>query len=79
MTVTIRYFAVLRDRRGLSVETVETQAATVGDLKRDLITRHRLGLAEALIRTAVAHAFVEDDTALTDGMEVVLIPPVAGG
>lgn len=77
--VTVRYFAVLRERRGLSEETVETTASTLGELLTDLIAAHRLGLPPSLIRVAVGTDFAETDQELVDGMQLVLIPPVAGG
>ena len=79
MKVTVRYFAVLRDRRGLGLETVETGARTAGELTASLIRAHSLGLPPALIRTAVSGAFVPDDHLLQEGDTVALIPPVAGG
>ena len=78
-TVKIRYFAVLRERRGLSVEMLTTQCRTVGELVESLIAEHRLGLPLALIRVAIANEFVDASDQLDDGCELVLIPPVAGG
>jgi molybdopterin synthase sulfur carrier subunit len=78
-TVTIRYFAVLRERRGLSVEQLTTGCGTIGELVELLIAQHRLGLPPALIRVAIDQEFVEPTDPLEDGQELVLIPPVAGG
>lgn len=78
-TVTLRYFAVLRERRGLAVEQVKTPCESVGELVESLIAEHRLGLPAALIRVAINHEFVEPTAQLEDGRELVLIPPVAGG
>jgi len=77
--VHVRYFAVLRERCGLSDETIQTEASTVGDFVLELIARHQLGLPPSLIRVAHRQEFIELDTALIEGMELVLIPPVAGG
>lgn len=79
MKVTIRYFAVLRDRRGLDTDVIETEARTVGELAASLIETHSLGLPPALIRTAVNGSFVPEDTPLKEDDMIVLIPPVAGG
>lgn len=76
--VTVRYFAVLRDRRALPEEVVDAPA-TARQLADALITNHQLGLPSALVRIAVNGAFVEDDHPLREGDSVVLIPPVAGG
>jgi molybdopterin synthase sulfur carrier subunit len=78
-TINVKYFAVLRERRGLSDEQARTDAETVAELRQELIARHRLGLPAALVRVAVGEEFVDGDHPLEDGMEVVLIPPVAGG
>lgn len=79
MRVNVRYFAVLRDRRGLDSETVECPAISASAFAASLIERHQLGLPPSLVRVAVNGAFVGDNTLLSDGDEVVLIPPVAGG
>ncbi|HMS53818.1 MAG TPA: MoaD/ThiS family protein [Fimbriimonadaceae bacterium] len=79
MKVTVRYFAVLRDRRGLDAETVECPEMTSSQFASYLIELHQLGLPPSLVRVAVNSSFVSDDHVLGDGDEVVLIPPVAGG
>jgi len=78
-TISIRYFAVLRERRGLAVEQVKTPCETVGELVESLIAEHRLGLPPALIRVAIENEFVDPADPLPQGKELVLIPPVAGG
>lgn len=79
MSVRVRYFAVLRDRRGLESERVDAAGQTAGELVEALIERHDLGLPASLIRVAINGAFVEDSVVLAVGDEVVLLPPVAGG
>ncbi len=78
-TVTVRYFAVLRERRGLAVEQKTSSCETVGEFVEALIAEHRLGLPPALIRVAIHHEFVDPTDPLLEGSELVLIPPVAGG
>lgn len=78
-TVTIRYFAVLRERRGIAIEQKTTSCETVGELVETLIAEHRLGLPPALIRVAIDHEFVDPTNPVREGSELVLIPPVAGG
>lgn len=77
--IQVRYFAVLRDRRGLASETIKTGATTTGQLVKQLTVEHQLGLPEALIRVAKGSEFVEHDCEIQDGDQLVLIPPVAGG
>lgn len=78
-TVHIRYFAVLRERRGLAAETVLTDAATWRDLYAELDAGHRFALDPNIVKVAIGDAFVEPDAGIEDGATVVFIPPVAGG
>ncbi len=77
--VNVRYFAVLRDRAGVSDEVFETASSSVRALVDELIEARSLGLASPMIRAAVNGRFAADDEPLRGGDEVVLIPPVAGG
>lgn len=79
MTVTVRYFAMLRDQRGQESESVESNWGTVGELVTFLAQTHNFSLPPSRIRTAVNGEFANDDQALAEGDSVVLIPPVAGG
>lgn len=79
MNVTVRYFAVLRDRAGVGEEKIVTHAATARALVDELRELRQLGLPSSLIRIAVNGDFVEDSTPLHEGAEIVLLPPVAGG
>jgi molybdopterin converting factor subunit 1 len=78
-TVTVQYFAILRDQRGLSEERCPTEASTPGQLYRELQVRHGFTLAAERVRAAVNDEFAAADAALSDGDRVVFIPPVAGG
>jgi molybdopterin synthase catalytic subunit len=73
MAVTVRLFAGLRERAGWSEQTVE--AATVADVWPAL----GLGEEPEGLLYAVNKQYADRDTALTDGDEVALIPPVSGG
>jgi len=77
--VDIQYFAILRERAGVSRETVETAAATAADLYEELAARYDFGLSRALLRVAVNDEFADWSRPLTSGDRVVFIPPVAGG
>lgn len=79
MTVRVRYFAILRDRRGLAEESVVIESTTAREFADHLTRTYRLGLPASLVRVAVNGEFVVDTHPLADGDEVVLIPPVAGG
>lgn len=78
-SVRLSYFALLREQRGLSQETVVTSAATPGELYRELAQRHGFSLPVDRVRVAIDGEFTAWDTPLRDGAELVFIPPVAGG
>ena len=78
-TVLVRYFAVLREQRGLGEERVETAAATAADLYAQLARAHRLTLPAARMRVAINDEFGSWSTELRDGDQLAFIPPVAGG
>jgi molybdopterin converting factor small subunit len=79
LKITVTYFAALREQRGLSVETITTDAASAVELYRELTKRHNLAVDEALVRVARHNAFVPMSTQLRDGDHIVFMPPVAGG
>src|SRR6266536_547488 len=73
MAITVRLFAGLRERAGWSERTLE--AATVGDVWAQL----GLGDEPEGLLYAVNKRYADRDTALAEGDEVALIPPVSGG
>ncbi len=85
MTLTILYFAWLRERTGVAEESVDPPASvsTVGALVAWLRARgprHAAAFAEArLVRCAVNQDFADPATPLNDGDEVAFFPPVTGG
>jgi MoaE-MoaD fusion protein len=81
MTITVLYFAVVRERARRERETVTLPAGSDVMAARAAIARLRPELAPLLpvVRTAVNRVFVADAHALVEGDELALIPPVAGG
>ena len=81
MRVTVLYFAVLRERLGIDEESLELAAgATVRDAIAALAREHApIATLRTKFRVAVNQDFADDDHPLTDGDELALIPPVAGG
>lgn len=77
--VTLHYFALLREQRGQSSESLTTNAATAGELYHELAQRHGFTLPLVNVRVAINGEFAAWDTALRAGDELVFIPPVAGG
>lgn len=82
-TVTVRYFASIREAVGRDHERVSTHAATLAALREELIARGA-PWAECLaagraVRMAVDQLMAHGDAALPDGAEVAFFPPVTGG
>lgn len=83
MKIFIKYFAGIREAIGSGHEQRETAAATLGDLRDELIA---LGGAYAdslargkAVRMALNQVMASESAALTDGAEVAFFPPVTGG
>lgn len=77
-TVTVLYFAVLRERRGREMETVDAaEGATVGDLYRTLFPPGPAGVLP--VGYARNQAWASADDRLVEGDEVAFIPPLGGG
>ena len=81
VTVTIKLFAAYQEAYGLPELRLEVAEGTTVEAVRDrLIDEHpELAQWRELTRFGVNLQFVESDTILQDGDEVVLIPPVSGG
>ncbi len=82
MNVTVRLFAVFRERAGVdSVEVELGDGATVADALA--VLAERPGLDELLermpVRMAVNRDYAEPETRLAAGDEIALVPPVSGG
>ena len=75
----LRYFAILREQRGLSEETFFSSAQTPLELYEELAKLHGFMLAHTRIQVAVNGQFSAMDTKLNEGDAVVFVPPVAGG
>jgi molybdopterin converting factor subunit 1 len=78
-TIKIQYFAVLRELRGCSEESVQTVASTAVELYRELQAEHGFQLDPDALRLAVNDELRDWDTPLNDNDSVVFIPPIAGG
>ncbi|HVR51002.1 MAG TPA: molybdopterin converting factor subunit 1 [Pseudorhodoferax sp.] len=83
MNLQIRYFASIREGLGLDQEAVQTEAATVGALRDELLARGG-AYAELLargraVRAAVDQQMQDESAALHEGAEVAFFPPVTGG
>ena len=77
--ITVRYFALLREQRGLGEERLTTGAGTVSDLYGALREEHGFSLESDQLRVVVNEEFCDWDRAIQAGDTVVFVPPVAGG
>ena len=83
--VTLRYFAWLREKTGISEERVAlpTEIATVGDVLRWQASRkHPFDLAFAnseAIRVALDHTHAKPTALVGGAREIAFFPPVTGG
>jgi MoaD family protein len=79
MTIKVRVFAALRELAGTS--QLEASGRTVGEVSDALSAEH----GERFAQIAAVSSFVVNgdratrDTALADGDEVAILPPVSGG
>ena len=86
INITVKYFASIREAIGHSSEAVQTNAATLGQLRTELAARGG-AYAQCLdtafkgktLRMAINHDMSDEKAALSEGCEVAFFPPVTGG
>jgi molybdopterin synthase sulfur carrier subunit len=82
-TITVRYFAALREALGASERIALAQPCSLGQLRDVLIDsspRHAEVLARhRALRCAIDQVMADEATAVPDGAEVAFFPPVTGG
>ncbi len=80
--ITIKLFALLRDRAGVDTLTVAAKACRVDDLLAQLAREHP-ALAELIssgrLLVSVNQEFATKESPVKDGDEVALMPPFSGG
>jgi molybdopterin converting factor subunit 1 len=81
MKVRVKFFAILRERAGAAEATKDLQdGSTVADLWRGLQQDYpKLDVPGIRLLYAVNQNYVGMEHPLSDGDEVVFIPPVSGG
>lgn len=83
MTIHVRLFAAIREALGReSVELSLADGATAEDVWRELMrldAKGTLGARRTNLAAAVNRQYARFDAPLSDGDEVVFIPPVSGG
>lgn len=77
--IQILYFAILREQRGLSQESMATDSGTIAELYEELRLKHGLRFPAMHLRAAINDEFMPWTSLLKPGDVVAFIPPVAGG
>ena len=77
--IRVRYHAIMREQRGLGMETIKTNAGNVQKLYEQLKACHHFTVPEKHLKVAVNDRFVDWNKKLKSGDTVMFIPPVAGG
>lgn len=82
-TITLRFFASLRERVGHAQESYTTNADTVAQLRDELIARggaYEQALSrQRLLRCAVDQVMQSEEASIGANAEVAFFPPVTGG
>ena len=81
MRITVRFFALIRDRSGFSQMELALEPGASVASAAEAIERQFPQLKSLMPRIAFAvnQSYVDRTTALCDGDELALIPPVSGG
>lgn len=81
VTITVKLFAAYQDALGMPEVQLDFPPATPVSAVRDRLIDEHPNLAQwrDLTRFGINFRFVEPDTPIQSGDEVVLIPPVSGG
>jgi molybdopterin converting factor subunit 1 len=81
MRITVRLFALIRDRAGVSQTILELTPGSTVTAAIESLARQFPAVETLLPRIgyAVNQSYVDRETVLHDGDELALIPPVSGG
>lgn len=81
MSITVRYFAALRERMGTDEEVIDAPAGTAAELVAWLVARDDQAdaLAHPSTRLIVNDEIVSREHALSSGDVIAFCPPFSGG
>lgn len=79
ITITVLWFAHLREQRGCNEERVQCTAGDLRSLYRELATRHGLTFPERSLVAARNEELASWDTPVQEGDTIAFLPPVSGG
>lgn len=75
----VQWFGLLSERRGLSQESIHSNANTPAELYSELAEAHGIALSISDLRAAVNDEFVPWDHPIKDGDHIAFLPPMSGG
>ena len=78
-TITVRYFAMFRERAGVEQEVINADVATAEDVFRATRDRHGSDEPAGHCKVAINDEMADWSATVQDGDTVLLFPPVAGG
>lgn len=79
MKLTVRYFALLREKAGKNSEQLEVDVTTAQELYTHLDNNYQFDIPEEILRVGINGRYEAMSVQLKEHDEVVFIPPVAGG
>ena len=80
MRICVRFFALYKELVGLDEEEYTLKSSSqIEDLINLVVEKHECLKEVKGMLVAINNVFVKPDTALKDGDEVALLPPVSGG
>jgi len=77
--VLVKYFASMRDERGVDSEEIITDLDTVGEVYQSLNKQYHFYIKKKYIKVAINNRYQGFNTKLNSGDTLAFIPPVAGG
>lgn len=77
--ITVRYFAMIGEKRGIQNEPYETAAATARELLHELEASKAIPLTTNIAKASINNKFVDWDAPIADGDLVTLMSPFSGG
>lgn len=75
----VKYYASLREEAGRSEENIETNCKNGRELFEELRLKYKFTITSNVLRLAINRQYSDFEGPISDGDEIVFIPPVAGG
>ncbi|MHB1606919.1 MAG: MoaD/ThiS family protein [Leptospirales bacterium] len=79
ISISLVYFGAIREKTGVSEETVLTTSQTPRNLYQELDLQYSLGFPLSRLRVAVDGKIADPDEIIASGSTVIYLPPFGGG